>query len=76
MSSVDSVGRTTVHTLAGEGNATLLSLVLSTYPEINLEAEDRHGQTALNLAARHGYLDVVEVNLLFSIDLQIKKSKT
>ncbi|KAK6633628.1 hypothetical protein RUM44_004235 [Polyplax serrata] len=61
--SVDSVGRTTIHTLAGEGNATLLSLIISTYPETNLELEDRHGQTALNLAARHGYLDVVEVLL-------------
>lgn len=58
---MDSVGRTTIHTLAGEGNATLLSLIISTYPETNLELEDRHGQTALNLAARHGYLDVVEV---------------
>lgn len=61
ISSVDSTGRTTIHTLAGEGNSTLLSLVLSTHPEVNLEAEDRHGQTALNLAARHGYLEVVQV---------------
>ncbi|KAL0280589.1 UNVERIFIED_CONTAM: hypothetical protein PYX00_001841 [Menopon gallinae] len=63
ISSVDSTGRTTIHTLAGEGNSTLLNLVLSTYPEVNLEAEDRHGQTALNLAARHGYLEVVQVLL-------------
>ena len=28
-----------------------------------MEATDRHGQTALNLAARHGYSDVVKVLL-------------
>lgn len=61
LSSLDSVGRTTIHALAGEGNSTLLNLILSTHPETNLEVEDRHGQTALNLAARHGYLEVVEV---------------
>lgn len=31
--------------------------------QAKLEATDRHGQTALNLAARHGYSDVVKVLL-------------
>lgn len=31
--------------------------------QAKLEATDRHGQTPLNLAARHGYADVVRVLL-------------
>lgn len=31
--------------------------------QAKLEATDRHGQTPLNLAARHGYTDVVKVLL-------------
>lgn len=31
--------------------------------QAKLEATDRHGQTPLNLAARHGYTDVVRVLL-------------
>lgn len=33
------------------------------YFQAKLEATDRHGQTPLNLAARHGYADVVRVLL-------------
>lgn len=31
--------------------------------QAKLEAVDRHGQTPLNLAARHGYIDVVKILL-------------
>ncbi|XP_076663580.1 uncharacterized protein LOC143366397 isoform X3 [Andrena cerasifolii] len=59
----DSCGRTVLHTLAADGNASLLELGLATCPQAKLEATDRHGQTPLNLAARHGYADVVRVLL-------------
>ncbi|XP_050588554.1 ankyrin repeat domain-containing protein 50-like isoform X3 [Bombus affinis] len=59
----DSCGRTVLHTLAADGNASLLELALATCPQAKLEATDRHGQTPLNLAARHGYTDVVRVLL-------------
>lgn len=59
----DSCGRTVLHTLAADGNAPLLELALATCPQAKLEATDRHGQTPLNLAARHGYSDVVRVLL-------------
>ncbi|XP_076754712.1 uncharacterized protein LOC143425637 isoform X3 [Xylocopa sonorina] len=59
----DSCGRTVLHTLAADGNASLLELALATCPQAKLEAIDRHGQTPLNLAARHGYADVVKVLL-------------
>ncbi|XP_011499248.1 PREDICTED: ankyrin repeat domain-containing protein 50 [Ceratosolen solmsi marchali] len=59
----DSCGRTILHNLATDGNATLLELALEAYPEAKLEATDRHGQTALNLAARHGYSAVVKILL-------------
>ncbi|XP_032676835.1 ankyrin repeat domain-containing protein 50 isoform X3 [Odontomachus brunneus] len=60
----DSYGRTVLHTLAADGNASLLELALSIYPQAKLETSDRHGQTPLNLAARHGYADVVRVLLI------------
>nr|CAD7202069.1 unnamed protein product [Timema douglasi] len=60
---VDNSGRTLLHTLAVEGNATLLELVLTSCVGADLEAMDRHGQTSINLAARHGYQDVVAVLL-------------
>ncbi|XP_050486156.1 uncharacterized protein LOC117157092 isoform X5 [Bombus vancouverensis nearcticus] len=59
----DSCGQTVLHTLAADGNASLLELALTTCPQAKLEATDRHGQTPLNLAARHGYADVVRVLL-------------
>ncbi|KAF7405531.1 hypothetical protein HZH66_004437 [Vespula vulgaris] len=59
----DSCGRTVLHTLAADGNASLLELALAACPHAKLEGTDRHGQTPLNLAARHGYADVVRVLL-------------
>lgn len=59
----DSSGRTVLHTLAADGNASLLELAFTACPQAKLETADRHGQTPLNLAARHGYADVVRVLL-------------
>ena len=56
-----SSGRTLLHALAAEGDARLLELALSSCPDAELERTDRHGQAPLNLAARHGHADVVEV---------------
>ncbi|XP_049838301.1 ankyrin repeat domain-containing protein 50-like isoform X7 [Schistocerca gregaria] len=54
----DSGGRTLLHALAAEGDAALLALAAAR-PGACLEATDRHGQTPLNLAARHGHAAVV-----------------
>lgn len=59
----DGVGRTLLHSLSAEGNARLLELAIATCHGADLEATDRHGQTPLNLAARHGHGDVVAVLL-------------
>ncbi|XP_068086218.1 ankyrin repeat domain-containing protein 50 [Anabrus simplex] len=58
----DGSGRTLLHQLAAEGNVHLLELAVATRGA-DLEATDRHGQTPLNLAARHGYGEVVKVLL-------------
>ncbi|XP_063219740.1 ankyrin repeat domain-containing protein 50 [Bacillus rossius redtenbacheri] len=59
---VDHSGSTLLHILATEGNAHALELAIMCR-NANLEATDRHGQAPLNLAARHGYEDVVSVLL-------------
>lgn len=59
----DGSGRTLLHSLSAEGNARLLELAIATCHDADLEATDRHGQTPLNLAARHGHGDVVAVLL-------------
>lgn len=38
----DSCGRTVLHTLAADGNATLLELALATCPQVNLPASIRY----------------------------------
>jgi ankyrin repeat protein len=58
---VDINGRNTLHLLAMDGNLTVLHDILKTHPDINLELNDNNGQTPLNIAARHGYLEIVEV---------------
>jgi len=59
----DGGGRTLLHSLSAEGNARLLQLAVTACHDADLEATDRHGQTPLNLAARHGHGDVVAVLL-------------
>lgn len=58
---VDINGRNTLHLLAMDGNLSVLSDILKTHSDVNLEVNDNNGQTPLNIAARHGYLEVVEV---------------
>lgn len=54
-------GRNTLHLLAMDGNLTVLHELLESHSNINLEVNDNNGQTPLNIAARHGYLEIVEV---------------
>lgn len=58
---VDINGRNTLHLLAMDGNLSVLRDILEKHPDVNLEVNDNNGQTPLNIAARHGYLEVVEV---------------
>jgi len=44
-----------------EGNLNALHDLLKNHPNINLEVNDNNGQNPLNIAARHGYLEIVEV---------------
>lgn len=57
-----------------DGNLTVLHELLESHSNINLEVNDNNGQTPLNIAARHGYLEVVEVlkkNMQNSISLTL-----
>lgn len=54
-------GRNTLHLLAMDGNFSVLEDLLKIHSDINLEVIDNNGQTPLNIAARHGYLEIVEV---------------
>lgn len=58
---VDINGRNTLHLLAIDGNLNVLHELLKTHSDLNLEITDNNGQTPLNIAARHGYFEVVEV---------------
>lgn len=44
-----------------DGNLSVLEDLLKINSDVNLELNDNNGQTPLNIAARHGYLEVVEV---------------
>lgn len=58
---VDINGRNSIHLFAMDGNVNALRDLLKSHSDMNLEATDNNGQTPLNIAARHGYLEVVEV---------------
>lgn len=65
-------GKALIHLLANEGNVTLLQRALTACQKdnngmanVDLEIEDECGQTALNIAARNGHLEVVELLLKF-----------
>lgn len=58
---VDINGRNVLHLLAMDGNVNALHNLLKTHSDINLEVTDNNGQTPLNIAARYGYLEIVEV---------------
>lgn len=79
-----SSGKALIHLLANEGNLALLKRALNAckkdghgYATIDLEIEDECGQTALNIAARNGHYDIVELLLslryVFSATNQVKK---
>ncbi|XP_055384961.1 uncharacterized protein LOC129614395 isoform X2 [Condylostylus longicornis] len=60
-------GKALIHILANDGNAHLLERALKACKgPIDLEIEDYNGQTALNIAARNGHLDVVKLLLHFT----------
>ncbi|KAH8363589.1 hypothetical protein KR084_011858 [Drosophila pseudotakahashii] len=60
-------GKALIHILANDGNHQLLERALNACKSpIDLEIEDYNGQTALNIAARNGHLEVVKLLLGFS----------
>lgn len=57
-------GKAFIHILANEGNHLLLERALNACKDpIDLEIEDISGQTALNIAARNGHIDIVQLLL-------------
>ncbi|EAT34709.1 AAEL013079-PA, partial [Aedes aegypti] len=57
-------GKALIHILANEGNHTLLERALNACKDpIDLEIEDLNGQTALNIAARNGHIEIVRLLL-------------
>lgn len=50
-----------MHLFAADGNLSGLEDLLKTHSDVNLEVNDNNGQTPLNIAARQGYLEIVEV---------------
>lgn len=60
-------GKALIHILANDGNHQLLERALNACKSpIDLEIEDYNGQSALNIAARNGHLEVVKLLLSFS----------
>lgn len=60
-------GKALIHILANDGNHQLLERALNACKSpIDLEIEDYNGQTALNIAARNGHLEVVKLLMSFS----------
>lgn len=61
-------GKALIHILSNEGNHLLLERALKACKgPIDLEIEDLNGQTALNIAARNGHLEIVNLLLQYSI---------
>lgn len=65
-----SCGKALIHLLANEGNVAMLKRALNACKKdgnglatIDLEVEDECGQTALNIAARNGHFDIVDLLL-------------
>ncbi|XP_038105893.1 uncharacterized protein LOC6033723 isoform X2 [Culex quinquefasciatus] len=57
-------GKALIHILANEGNHMLLERALNACKDpIDLEIEDLNGQTALNIAARNGHIEIVKLLL-------------
>ncbi|XP_053692660.1 ankyrin repeat domain-containing protein 50 [Sabethes cyaneus] len=63
-------GKALIHILANEGNHTLLERALNACKDpIDLEIEDLNGQTALNIAARNGHIEIVNLLLRYKQSL-------
>ncbi|XP_050528543.1 ankyrin repeat domain-containing protein 50-like isoform X2 [Daktulosphaira vitifoliae] len=60
---IDANGRNMLHLLAMDGNSSVLLKLLNKHSNVDLEVCDNNGQTPLNIAARQGYLDIVELLL-------------
>ncbi|XP_055594581.1 ankyrin repeat domain-containing protein 50-like [Uranotaenia lowii] len=59
-------GKALIHILANEGNHTLLERALNACKDpIDMEIEDLNGQTALNIAARNGHIEIVKLLLSY-----------
>jgi hypothetical protein len=57
-------GKALIHILANDGNFALMERTLRSCKEpVDMEIEDHNGQTALNIAARNGHLEVVKLLL-------------
>ncbi|CAO1431229.1 unnamed protein product [Diamesa tonsa] len=55
-------GKAFIHILANDGNHVLLERALRACKNpVDLEIEDHNGQTALNIAARNGHLEIVKL---------------
>ena len=60
-------GKAFIHILANDGNHALMERALRACKgPIDLEIEDHNGQTALNIAARNGHIDVVRLLLEYN----------
>ena len=59
-------GKAFIHVLANDGNHVLMERALRACKgPVDLEIEDHNGQTALNIAARNGHLEIVRLLLEF-----------
>lgn len=57
-------GKALIHVLANEGNHALLDRALKACKDpVDIEVEDLNGQTALNIAARNGHVEIVRLLL-------------
>lgn len=59
-------GKAFIHILSNEGNYVMIERALrACNGRVDLEIEDHNGQTALNIAARNGHLEVVKILLSY-----------
>ncbi|CRK88732.1 CLUMA_CG002637, isoform A [Clunio marinus] len=70
-------GKAFIHILANDGNHLLMERALRACKgPIDLEIEDHNGQTALNIAARNGHLEIVKLLLEYNwIDPNTNRKK-
>ncbi|XP_026685165.1 ankyrin repeat domain-containing protein 50-like [Diaphorina citri] len=59
----DSKNQSVLHKLCAENNINLLKTFLKSCEALDLELVDKHGQTALNVAAHQGFVDAVQILL-------------